>query len=404
MFTIEPFSLTMTDDYIAIFHRYLTRSIEALSARLGPDLQQLSTETREQAWHLLDYGLKLTHGWEVVRQLLLALAPRMERDGFRHEWLPYLQGGVAFSQKVHDVSGEAQLSLHIGRLYRLRGEYKNANTWLVASAALYQQVGDKGGRAKALNQLAYVARLQSQFPAVQEYIQEAFALLDEDDSERATSHWVLGSAAYAQLDRDKAADHHRIALQIWQNAGDQQRAAWSLQNLGDTLRSAGRHDEAADFIQQSIVLLGQLHDPVNQAIARMNLGVAHLYRDEAAPALALFSLAEAVFRQVGDQLHLAMVYTNLLIAQRDLGQLQAAEESGKRAIRLWNVLADLKMLANAEDELGLTYLAEARHADAIAAFERGLAHIAQVSSDPFQEMVSNSLLSHLREVRNLGGT
>jgi tetratricopeptide (TPR) repeat protein len=226
-------------------------------------------------------------------------------------------------------------------------------------------------------------------------------LLGENDSERANSHWVLGSLAHAQFEWAESEKHHRRALQIWQDAGDQRRAAWNLQNLGNTLRAAGKYGEAVNYIQQAIVILGQLHDLVNQAIARMNLGVVYIYDKELAQALALFQLAEPVFRQVSDQLHLAMVYTNMTIVQRDLGHLAASEGSGKKAIRFSEVINDLKMLANAMDELGLTYQAQGRMAEAIAVFEEGLASIAKVPPDPFQKMVQNSLQSHLQEAKGV---
>jgi tetratricopeptide (TPR) repeat protein len=404
MLAVEQYSYAETDEYITLFHRYISRSIEKLRARLGPELEGLTNETREEAWHLLDYALKLAHGWEVARELLLALAPRMERDGFRHEWLPFLERGIDACQRAHDAGSEAQLALYIGRLHRLRGDYAPAVTWFEQSAGLCGESGDKAGRAKALNQLAYVARLQSEYGVTTELVQQALSLLDEDDVERAHSHWVLGTMGTSTLAWADAEFHHNAAWQIWQKAGDQQRAAWSLQNLGNTLRGAGRYAEAADVIQQAIVLLGQLHDPVNQAIARMNRGVVHIYDQDPAQALALFQLAEPVFRQVGDQLHLGMIYVNMMIVQRELGHLEAAAESGLKAVRFFEVLDDLKMVANAKDELGLVYLAQARRADAIGVFEEGLALIDEAAPDPFQKMVQESLQTHLAEATEKGNT
>ena len=404
MFAAESGSYTKTDEYITLFHRYISRSVEALTARLGPELQELTNETREQAWHLLDYALQLAHGWQVAGHLLLALAPRMERDGFRHEWLPFLERGIACCQRAHDLRGEAQLSFYIGRIHRLRSDYAPAHQWFEASARLCQQLGDHAGRAKALNQLAYVARLQSNFDVATELVNEALGLLDEDDPEHANSHWVLGTLAAAQLNWTDAEFQHRAGYQIWQRVGDQRRAAWSLQNLGDALRGAGRYAEAADYIQQAIVMLGQLHDPVNQAVARMNRGVVHIYEQDPAQALALFQLAEPVFRQVGDYLHLAIVYTNMSIVQRDLGHLDAAVECGIRAIRFSQTQENHKLLANAMDELGVAYLALGRHAEAIVTFEDGLHHIDQDKPDPFQKMVKSSLLTHLAEAKQVGHT
>lgn len=404
MFAAESDSYSKTDEYIALFHRYISRSVEALTVRLGPELQELTNETREQAWHLLDYALQLAHGWQVASHLLLALAPRMERDGFRHEWLPFLERGIACCQRANDLRGEAQLSLYIGRIHRLRSDYAPANHWFEASATLAEQVGDHAGRAVALNQLAYVARLQSHFDEAKELVNEALGLLEEGDPEHANSHWVLGTLAVAQLNWTDAEFHHHAAWQIWQRVGDQQRAAWSLQNLGNTLRGAGRYAEAAQYIQQAIVLLGQLRDPVNQAVARMNRGVVHIFEKDPAQALALFQLAEPAFRQVGDQLHLAMVYINMSIVQRELGFLDAAVECGIKAVRFSEGLEDHRILANAKDELGVAYMSLARHAEAIAAFEEGLELIDRLSPDPFQRMVQSSLATHLAEEKQIGDT
>lgn len=402
MMAIEQGSAHPPQEYLALFHRYITRSIGVIVARIAPEPEELSAEIREQAWHLLDYGLKLTHAWEAVRKLLLLLAPRMEKDGFRQEWLPYLESGVACSRHMQDSKTEAQLSVHIGRLYRLRSELAEAQRWFTASADLYQQLDDAQGRATALNQLAYVARLQGRYAEAQAQVEEALSLLDAHDTERATSLWVLGTAAQAQLQWAAAEQFHRDALQIWQQAGNQQRTAWSLQNLGDTLRGAGKYAEAAEYIEQAIVLLGQLHDPVNQAIARMSLGIVHLYDNEPAQALALSTLAEAVFRQVGDQWHLAMAYTNITIAERELGHWQQAEQAGKRAIRLWDVLGNLKFMANSMDELGLTYLVQGNRAAAIEILERAIALLSPLPPDPFRDMVHDSLLSHLEEAQEVG--
>lgn len=403
MLAIEPYGPSPNDDYLSLFHRYISRSLESLYARIGPDLQELSGETREQAWHLLDYGLKLTHGWEGVRKLILTLAPCMERDGFRHEWLPYLERGVTFSQRVQDRAGEAQLSLHIGRLYRLRGEYDKATAWFERSASLCKEVGDRSGVGKSLNQLAYVARLQSRFAAAEAHVGEALNLLDEGDAERATSHWVLGTVAQAQMRWQEAEHHHRTALQIWQQVGDQQRMAWSLQNVGEALRGAGKYEEAASHFQEAITILGTQRDVVNQAIARLSLGIVYIYSEEPAKALALFQLAEPIFRQVGDLRHLAMVYTDMMIVQRDLGHFEAAMESGTKSIRLSEILSDMTILANAEDELGLTYLVQERPDEAIANFEAGLAHVAATPINPFLEMVKKSLLAHLEEAQQVRG-
>jgi tetratricopeptide (TPR) repeat protein len=227
-------------------------------------------------------------------------------------------------------------------------------------------------------------------------------LLDEHDTERATSLWVLGTVAQDQMAWRESEAHHRAALQIWQDSGNQQRVAWSLQNLGETLRLAGRYSEAATYIQQAIVLLGQINDPVNQAIARMSMGIVHIDQAEPKQALALYTLAEAVFRQVGDQIHLAMLYNNLTIVYRTLEEWTPAIQCAEKSVQLWEAMGQVKNLANTLDELGLAYQGHARIAEAIHAFERGLELLAQLPPDPYVEMLQNMLRPHLEEARQLG--
>lgn len=408
MAATEALTISTDNPYIARFHRYLRRALGQLAARMGPENEPLSNELRERPWHLLDYALNLPlptlpEIWQLARDLLLSLAPRMEREGFRREWLPYLERGIDVCRQLGDRQTEARLALAIGRIHRLRGDYGAANQWLTSSAAIFQQLANPAGRAQALNQLAYVARLQNEFDQARAFVDEAFRLLDDEDPERAGSHWVLGTMANAVMDWEAAERHHYAALEIWQAAGDRQRAAWSLQNLGNTLRGAGRYTDAAATIQQAIVLLGELNDPVNQAIARMNRGIVHIYDQDPAQALALFHLAEPVFRQVGDQLHLAMVYTNMTIVERDLGHFEAAEQSGRHAIHYSEIIGDLKMVANALDELGLVLLAQDKRAEANALFEQGLAIIRRVPADPFQQMVTQSLTTHLAQTADSAG-
>lgn len=404
MSTAEEQSFEISNVYIQLFHRYITHSIEGLNTRLERDVQEIAGEVREQAWHLLDYALKLPKAWDAVCTLLLALAPHMERAGFRHEWLPYLERGVGVSQQVQDVDGEAQLSLYIGRLYRLRGELSPAREWFERSARLSRQIGNNAGRAKALNQLAYIARLQSQYALTQEYVDEALSLLDEDDSERANSHWVLGAMAQAQLNWVESEMQFRTSLQIWQRVGDEQRMAWAFQNLGEALRGARRYAEAVDNIQQAIHLLGKIHDPVNQAIARMSLGIVYIYNNDPEQAMALFDLAESVFRQVGDQLHLAMICNNITIAQRELGNWHAAEKFCNQAIQLWEILGNQKLLSGSLEELGLTFFAQGRFDESIETFEKALAILADTPPDPFQAALSKELHSHLEKARKRGAS
>ena len=389
------------ESYLSLFHQFVLRAVETVHAYLHDD-SALPADEREQAWHVLGYGLKLPAAWPTARTLLLSLAPQMEREGFRHEWLPLLESGVESSQREDDRATEAQLSLFIGRIYRLRGALEEAQKWFQVSLERYELLDDRRGKATALNQLAYVANLQGRLADAQSAIELALSLLSPADPERAMSFFVLGRVVQQQGDLASAEKHQRASMQIWRDVGNLQRSAWSLQNLGDTLRVARRYDEAALYIKEAIVLLGQLNDPGNQAIARMNLGIVASIQGKSDEAMALHQLAATVFRQLNDTLHLAMVYNNMACEARLMKQWPLAEQHSLSSIRLWESLEATQSLASPLIELGLAYLGQARYAEAATAFERGLIVLPPTATDADAVELRTMLNNHLAEAREMG--
>lgn len=397
------------EPYLSLFHEYVLRALDSVNRNWQGEAT-LSSEERERAWHVLGYGLKLPVAWPSARTLLIRLALPMERDGFRHEWLPLLTAGVESSRREQDAAAEALLSLYVGRIHRLRGELEQAQAWFQASIDRYLTVNDTQGFATALNQLAYVAYLQGRFGDAKKRAEEALSLLEAAAAERAVSFFVLGRVAQEDRELASAEEFQRTALQIWREAGNIQRTAWSLFNLGDTLRVAGRYDEAAGYIYEAIVLLGELHDPVNQAVARMNLGIVASLQGKSDEAMALYHLAENIFRQVYDTLHLAMVYNNMAYEARVLAQWQLAEQHSQASIRLWETLGANHSLVSPLIELGLTYLAQERYEEAIAAFERGLSELPAAApggaldgaSDEMRQMLEKHLAQAKEEAKEKG--
>ena len=123
--------------------------------------------------------------WPLGRDLLLAIAPKMERAGHRREWLPYLERGLAQSRARRDVRAEADICLELGVLHRLLNERDKARDRFSTSASRYAELGDAKRQAFALNRLAYVAVLDESLEEATRLVQQAFDLCGEDEGIRA---------------------------------------------------------------------------------------------------------------------------------------------------------------------------------------------------------------------------
>jgi tetratricopeptide (TPR) repeat protein len=388
--------------YLLRFQQLLTRS--ALVARRYVEAEGLTTPlsdaARERAQNVLGYTLKAADAWAATRDLLLALAPKMEMAGYRSEWLPYLADGVAQSQRQGDQAAEAALQFQCGYLYRLMSNYAAAHRSLNASAAHYAALGDAEGQARALNQLAYLAWQQHRYDEAITLAQQALLLVGALDVEKATSLSALGLVAIDRSQWQEAAQYHKEALHIRTYHAQRRQMAWSLQNLALALRGQQEYEKAIAYYEEAIAILDEVHDPANRAIVQMNLGIVYYFREEFTKALAIYRLAETSFHQFADDFNLGKVLTNQGLGYLALQQWSQAESAFTESMNCFQKLADRSMYLNALDGLGITYLEQHLYDKALVIFESVQEQLADIIDTPAYHYLAATISVQLEQAHN----
>lgn len=390
---------TAAPDFPTLFRQYIVNSVQATLAAIPQDDALLTTEARDRALHVLSFALKWADVWPSTRDVLLLLAPKLEQAGHRDDWLPYLEAGITLSQACADPGAEAELSLAIGQLYRLVSRFAQARAWLTASRQTFASLGDDQGQARALNQLAYVAWQQHEYPTAERLAETARQLLHTSDAERAVSLSALGLVAIDRKEWIEAERYHREALQIRTAHGDLRKIAWSLQNLGYALRGQGKYTEAITYYQEAISVLENILDPANCAIAQMNLGIVYSLSGESVKALRIYSTAQSIFSKIGDKLNLAKILTSKGLDYLALHDLPQAESAFTASSALFQELNDISLYLNSLDGLGLVYLGQKQFDKASTVFELALAGLPQISGTPMHEYLLKVLPAHLAQAR-----
>jgi tetratricopeptide (TPR) repeat protein len=170
------------------FRTFIVATTEHILQQVKQSIAVLEPAAREQALHILSFALALDEAWPPVRDLLLTLAPKLEQMGLRSDWLPYLERGAAESNKHQDRLAKAELSLHIGHLYRLLSQFDHARQWLLRSVEEFCAIDQPLGQARALNQLAYLTWQQHSYAEAEQLATTALELLPNTDPERASSY------------------------------------------------------------------------------------------------------------------------------------------------------------------------------------------------------------------------
>jgi tetratricopeptide (TPR) repeat protein len=122
----------------------------------------------------------------------------------------------------------------------------------------------------------------------------------------------LGAQLRREGEHERAAEQHRVALEIARDLGDQQAEALTLNNLALALAHVGAEDAAVQHLEQALVVLRDLGDEEHQGRVIANLGLVHRrqgHREEAVSLLheALDKLPpeSTAYRQVEEELRRA---------------------------------------------------------------------------------------------------
>lgn len=371
-------------DYPALFRTYVVRGLRTTLESFDGVVDQLDEARRDRGLHLVSYGLRLDDAWAETLGVALALAPHLERQGYRETWMDLLVQALANAERQGDPAAAAQVHLRLGRLYILMGEYDTADEHLTQARQLAELTGDRETQAQALERLGLNAFDCSKLDAAQSYAEAALALaLTVPDAATAihARHllaWVAVrrgamSEGIAQLDH---------VLEWHRRQGGRQALAAALRDLGAAYFFAGRYEQAVTALDEAITLFVALKNRFGEAVARMNLGIAHWYRKDYAQALAAYAPCDTIFEQVGARIYLARLYNNRGLVYRELGESGRATAFFDQSIALARAVQDFYEVANALDSLAGLHLRTGDIAAALATWQAALDELALLPVTP----------------------
>jgi tetratricopeptide (TPR) repeat protein len=133
--------------------------------------------------------------------------------------------------------------------------------------AAWQQDGDRRKLAIGLELLGDTLQVAGRLEEALKAYQQSY---DKGMNPERVANWYpavpLADAGdvLGQLGRwDEAVAKHREAIALWQQDGDREDVATALERLGDTLRTAGRHEDAVDAYRKAFDA-GTLPEPLDE--------------------------------------------------------------------------------------------------------------------------------------------
>ncbi len=385
-------------DYPAIFRGYIHKSTEFALKNIEQAGLVLPRDLAEQALRILSFSLKLPETWSEVRELLVIMAPKMELAGYRDEWIPYLEEGIRQSVVQEDKITEAELHLQLGLLYQLRSKYDEAHHHHQISGTLFAHLGDIANQVRALNQLAYVARLQRNFDQAECLVETIQQLLPQKDDQWAFSRYVQGLVALDQRQWELAIKHAKEAYHIWEQDKNQRMMGRSLMCSSVALEKSDQFEEALEANQHALSLFEEIDDTVYQAIVKINIGNAFFAQENFNEALSYYWAAEKKCREVQDYFSLGMVTNNLAITYRSLEQWENAKAAYLRSIEYKKSLGNVPALINTIDGFGIMYLKKGSLLEAKHTFEEAWDWLEKIENELDYQYCKQMIMTNLEAV------
>ncbi len=203
--------------------------------------------------------------------------------------------------------------------------------------------GNRAGEARIRSTLGALDHAQARYEhAITELNCSVAIFEDLGDELRAASARRQRGATYRHIGLlDVAIGEYTEALTVFERVGNQRMIAAALNGLGDSYRMLSRWPAAVACLDRSLTLYDRLGDQLE--IARTTVRLGCVYRDQSSHTRAeqLFQEALEAFQVFGDRRWEARALRNLAIVHRNCGDPEQALHYLDESLARMDELADL---------------------------------------------------------------
>jgi tetratricopeptide (TPR) repeat protein len=265
-----------------------------------------------------------------------------------------LLAGLDYAALAGQFARVVALTAATAALLRQDGPWTEANARHAAAALAAAHLGDRLGRANALNQLGIARWLVDDIPSSVAALEEALGTYRDlgDRLGEANALSNLGHVRQILADCPGATEVLEQALGIYRDRGDRLGTANALASLGVIRRQTGDYLGAVEAGQEALGIFRDLDDRVGQGNALIGLGMARWQSTDYPGAADSLEQALGIFRDLGDRVGQANALTNLGMVRRQTGDYAGATEALEEAAAVYHDLGSRLGQANALIYLG----------------------------------------------------
>lgn len=270
-------------------------------------------DEQEHILKAIALGLEMAEAWPVVRDLVVAFAPYMERRGHWEGWHVVLQHAIAAAQRMGDTQSEITLTMLLAKLCQRQSKLEGVVRYYRRVLRLARRTDNRYELARACSNLGFHYIDRGYWWRSEILSHHALVIFEQLDSNhgRAHTHNHLGLLYVRQRLWQAAEQHLQNACTLWQAIGDEHSLIYGFDNLGLLYIEMNRPQAALTYLEKAAQQANALGEEAEMGKISNNISFAYRQCGNLIKAEAYARQAEALFHRYANKLGLAQVWGHL---------------------------------------------------------------------------------------------
>ncbi len=266
----------------------------------------------------------------------------------------------------------------LGAIYaRQMNKTKESLNYLQKSLDIFEEVGDKAQKARALHAIGITLNLERRFDLSLEYYEKSLPL-SREVGDRVLEAKILNSLGLTH----SAIGHFALGLNFYQQAralseevNDKATLHMALNNIATHYSSQGRFAEALDYLHRSLKIieeLGTASDRRSLAYKYQNIAFVYRHQGQLEQALVYAQKSLQILEEIQDKFGIANLYNNIGVINKVQKRYPESLEWFDKSLNLYDRLGATHGIARCLNNIGDVYRLQGRRAEALTALQKSL--------------------------------
>ncbi len=268
--------------------------------------------------------------------------------------LPDRQAGLLKKKYLFSL---AEALNNIGYIYDDQGEIPKALEYYYRSLKIMEDIGNKEGIATSLNNIGYIYNSQGDIPKALEYFHKSLIIREDIGNKEGIANSLnsMGRIYMNQGDIHKALEYFHKSLKLGEETrlldgqvGNKQGIATSLNNIGFMYRNHGDPSvtsskeaslragipKALEYYHKSLKIYEEIGNKEGIATSLNNIGYIYKNQGDIPKALEYYYKSLKIRENIGNKQGIAVSLNNIARSMLIQGQVVEAGEQAERSLEI----------------------------------------------------------------------